>query len=215
MEKFTAVKGIAASFRQENIDTDAIIPATYLRSLNADLGGGLFGRSRYGADGKESPDFVLNRPPFRDSRILVAGANFGCGSSREGAVWALLRFGIRCVIAPSFGDIFFENAFKNGLLPVILPEHEVRALLDYLAATNDPTLSVDLKRCVVETPQGRSIPFAIPPARRTALLEGLDEIGQTLQHGAEIAAFQTADGVKRPWVHARARGLVSAQSRTH
>lgn len=214
MEKFTAVKGIAASFRQENIDTDAIIPASYLRSLTSDLGAGLFGRSRYDAGGKENPDFILNRPPFRDSRVVVAGANFGCGSSREGAVWALLRFGVRCVIAPSFGDIFFENAFKNGLLPVILPEHEVRSLLDYLAATNDPTLAVDLKRCVVETPQGRSIPFAIPPARRAALLEGLDEIGQTLQHGADIAAFQTMDGTKRPWIHARAPGLVSSRART-
>jgi len=213
MEKFTAVHGIAASFPQENIDTDAIIPARYLRSLGADLAGGLFARSRYLADGKEDPDFVLNRPPFRESRILVAGGNFGCGSSREAAVWALLRFGIRAVIAPSFGDIFFENALKNGLLPVILPEAQVQELLTHLATSNDPTLAVDLGRCTVETPQGRSIPFAIAPARRAALLEGLDEIGQTLRRDADITAFQTTDAATRRWIHARERGLVASRAR--
>ena len=213
MEKFTAVSGIAASFPQGNIDTDAIIPASYLRSLGSDLGAGLFARSRYGTDGKEDPDFVLNRPPFRQSRILVAGANFGCGSSREAAVWALQRFGIRCVIAPSFGDIFFENSFKNGLLPLILPEAQVRELLGYLAASNDPTLAVDLGRCTVATPQGRSIRFAIAPARRAALLKGLDEIGQTLRRDDEIAAFQKADAAKRRWIHAREHGLVASRAR--
>lgn len=209
MDKFTRVVGIAASFPKTNIDTDAIIPAQWLRSLDLDLGKGLFGGWRYDADGKEKPDFILNQPPYRDAKVIVGGPNFGCGSSREGAVWALQRFGIRCVIAPSFGDIFFENSFKNGLLAAIMPEAEVQELLGILGTTNDPSLTVDLERCVVETPQGRIFPFTVAPARRSALLEGLDEIGQTLHHEAEIAAFQTRDRAKRPWIHRREHGLVA------
>jgi 3-isopropylmalate/(R)-2-methylmalate dehydratase small subunit len=209
MDKFTRVTGIAAPFPKTNIDTDAIIPAQWLRSLSSDLGKGLFGGWRYDAEGKEKPDFILNRPPYRDAKIIVGGPNFGCGSSREGAVWALHRFGIRCVIAASFGDIFFENSFKNGLLPAIMPEADVQELLRILAATNDPSLMVDLDRCVVETPQGRVFSFTVAPARRTALLEGLDEIGQTLRHEAEIAAFQARDRAERPWIHCRERGLVA------
>jgi 3-isopropylmalate/(R)-2-methylmalate dehydratase small subunit len=209
MEKFTRVAGIAAPFPTANIDTDAIIPAQWLRSLSTDLGKGLFGGSRYDQEGKENPDFILNRAPYRDAKIIVAGPNFACGSSREGAVWALQRFGIRCVVAPGFSDIFFENAFKNGLLPVILPERDVQEILGFLETTNDPSLTVDLERCVIETPQGRTISFTIPEARRTALMEGLDEIGQTLRQEAEIAAFQARDREARPWIHHRERGLVA------
>jgi 3-isopropylmalate/(R)-2-methylmalate dehydratase small subunit len=209
MEKFARITGIAAAFPKANIDTDAIIPAQWLRSLGTDLGKGLFAGSRYDPAGKENPDFILNRAPYRDAKIIVAGPNFGCGSSREGAVWALQRFGIRCVVAPGFSDIFFENAFKNGLLPLILPEREVQELLGFLETTNDPALTVDLERCVIETPQGRSISFTVPEARRAALLEGLDEIGQTLRHEAEIAAFQARDREVRPWIHRRERGLVA------
>jgi 3-isopropylmalate/(R)-2-methylmalate dehydratase small subunit len=213
MEKFTRVAGVAAPFPTANIDTDAIIPAQWLRSLSADLGKGLSGGSRYDQEGNEKPDFILNRAPYRDAKIIVAGPNFGCGSSREGAVWALQRFGIRCVVAPGFSDIFFENAFKNGLLPLILPEREVQELLGFLETTNDPALTVDLERCVIETPQGRSISFTIPKARRAALLEGLDEIGQTLRHEGEIAAFQARDRDARPWIHRRERGLVAKARR--
>jgi len=203
MEKLTRVEGVAASFRKANIDTDAIIPAPWLRSVTFDPGKGLFAEWRYDADGKEKPDFILNQEPFRRSRIIVGGINFGCGSSRENAVWALVRFGIRCVIAPSFGDIFAENSFKNGLLPLVLPEQEVDALHAHLATANDPTLTVDLEKCVIELPDGRTIGFSVPPTRRTALLEGLDEIGQSLKHDDAIRAFQERDRAARPWIYAR------------
>jgi 3-isopropylmalate/(R)-2-methylmalate dehydratase small subunit len=205
MEKFTKVTGVAATMLHDNIDTDAIIPASWLRSLSTDLGKGLFGGRRYRPDGGEVADFVLNRPPFRDSKIIVAGANFGCGSSREGAVWALMRFGIRCVIAPSFSDIFHENSFKNGLLLISLPASEMSTLAELLAAANNPTLSVDLERCLIESPQGTSIPFLLPPARRAALLKGLDEIGATLRHVSEIESFQREDRAHRPWIYDRAK----------
>jgi 3-isopropylmalate/(R)-2-methylmalate dehydratase small subunit len=203
MEPFVRVDGIAASMRQEIIDTDQIIPAAWQRTLGGDPGKGLFAGWRYDLDGKEIPDFVLNREPFRRARILVGGPNFGCGSSREFAVWALMRFGIRCVIAPSFSDIFFENSFKNGLLPVVLPAADVDSLHQHIERTNDPSFAVDLERCAIELPDGRSIPFTVPEARRTALLEGLDEIGQSLLFAQDIAAFQERDRAARPWVHAR------------
>jgi 3-isopropylmalate/(R)-2-methylmalate dehydratase small subunit len=208
MEKFTRVTGIAAPFPKPDIDTDAIIPAQYLRTASTALGKGLFGGWRYDEAGSEKPDFILNQAPYRGAKVVVAGPNFGCGSSREGAVWALADFGIRCVISSGFGDIFFENSFKNGLLPVILPEAQVKELLSFLETTNDPSLTVDLERCVIETPQGRAIPFTIPPARRAALLGGLDEIGETLQHESDIAAFQARDGAARPWIYRRERGLI-------
>lgn len=203
MEKFEKAIGIAASFPQTNIDTDAIIPAAWQRSLKHDPGEGLFGGWRYGLDGKENPEFILNREPFRRTKIIVAGANFGCGSSREFAVWALVRFGIKAILAPSFGDIFYENSFKNGLLLVTLPEDALHRLHERLRVARDPTLQVDLRRCVVEIPGGESIPFEIPAARRTALLEGLDEIGQTLRHAQTIDAFQAAQRLAQPWVYAR------------
>jgi 3-isopropylmalate/(R)-2-methylmalate dehydratase small subunit len=203
MEKFRRVEGIAASFPQINIDTDAIIPASWQRSLKHNPGDGLFGGWRYNLDGTENPEFILNREPFRRSAIIVAGSNFGCGSSREFAVWALTRLGIKAILAPSFGDIFYENSFKNGLLLVTLPDATIRRLHDQLANADDPTIAVDLERCVVEIPNGESVRFDIPAVRRTALLEGLDEIGQTLKFSDAIDAFQAAQKVAEPWVYSR------------
>lgn len=203
MDKVRIVEGVAAHFRQVNIDTDAIISAKYQRSLKENPGDGLFAHWRYDLDGQEVPDFILNREPYRASRIIVGSRNFGCGSSREFAVWALYRFGIRCVIAESFGDIFYENCFKNGLLLVTLGAAEIEALQTHLERTNDPTLTVDLERCTVAMP-GRTIAFQIPETRRTALLEGLDEIGQTLRHETAIEAFQQGLRAEQPWVFASA-----------
>jgi 3-isopropylmalate/(R)-2-methylmalate dehydratase small subunit len=212
MQKFTRVEGVAASFPLADINTDAVIPASYQRTLKDDPGKGLFAGWRYDLDGKEIPDFILNREPFRNSKVIVADKNFGCGSSREFAVWALMRFGIRCVIAPSFGDIFYENSFKNGLLPIVLPEEEVSAIHEHLAKANDPTIGVDLEREQIELPNRPAISFKVPPSRRIALLEGLDEIGQTLLHEAEIGDFQSEQRQTAPWVYARPD--YSAQTRT-
>ena len=203
MEKFTRLDGVAASLPMSDINTDAVIPASYQRTLNDDPGKGLFAGWRYDLQGNEVPDFILNREPYRKSRIIVAGENFGCGSSREFAVWALMRFGIRCVIAPSFGDIFYENSFKNGLLPAILTQSQVDALQEHLAHANDPTLTVDLELQLIELPNGKTIPFSVPATRRIALLEGLDEIGQTLRFADEIADFQRRQRESEPWLHLR------------
>lgn len=203
MEKFTRLNGVAASFPIPNINTDAVIPAAYQRTLKEDPGKGLFAGWRYDLQGKEVPDFILNREPFRQSKIIVAGENFGCGSSREFAVWALMRFGIRCVIAPSFGDIFYENSYKNGLLPIVLDPSHVDMLHEHLALTNDPTFTVDLEKQIIELPNGEIVAFSVPPTRRIALLEGLDEIGQTLRYADEIADFQRRQREATPWVYAR------------
>lgn len=200
MEKFTAVHGIAASFPQENIDTDAIIPARYLRSLGADLAGGLFARSRYLADGKEDPDFVLNRPPFRESRILVAGGNFGCGSSREAAVWALLRFGIRAVIAPSFGDIFYGNSLKNGFLPIVLPADMAAELRAAIEKSPGAHVGVDLEQQQVTGPDGKRYRFEIDPFRKHCLLKGVDELDFTLGYRDEIADFEQRTATEMSWL---------------
>lgn len=213
MEKFVRLEGVAASMPQPNIDTDAVIPASYQRTLKDDPGKGLFAGWRYDLKGKEIPDFVLNREPFRHSKIIVGGVNFGCGSSREFAVWALMRFGIRCVIAPSFGDIFYENSFKNGLLPIVLPEEQVQQLHQHLSRTNDPALTIDLDRCIIELPRGEKISFTVPSARRTALLEGLDEIGQSLKFASDIDEFQKAQRARHSWLYfrpARSRSGVGA-----
>ena len=202
MEKFSRVEGPAASFPKPDIDTDAIIPAAWQRTLTGDPGKGLFGGWRYDLDGKEIPDFILNREPFRQAKIIVGGVNFGCGSSREFAVWALMRFGIRCVIAPSFGDIFYENSFKNGLLPIVLPVEEVERLHAHLAATNDPTIAVDLERGEIRLGNGQTLAFRVPAARRAALLEGLDEIGATLKFADDIDRFQAEQRRREPWTYA-------------
>jgi 3-isopropylmalate/(R)-2-methylmalate dehydratase small subunit len=201
MEKFTILRGIAAPMMLANINTDAISPVAAGLSATTDLGAMLFANWRYDLDGKEKPDFILNRPLFRASNILVAGANFGCGSSRERAVWALMRFGIGCVIAPSFGEIFHDNAFQNGLLPVTLPAADCAALGAALEATEEPHVTVDLLRCVVEGPDGRALPFTVAPERRSALLEGLDEFSTILRMEATIDAFQHTDQGERPWIY--------------
>ena len=201
MEKFTVVTGIAAPMMMDDVNTDAMSPMAAGRSTSADLGKMLFNNWRYNLDGSEIPEFVLNREPFRRSTIIVAGANFGCGSSRERAVWALLKFGIRCVIAPSFADIFRENSYQNGLLPVSLSAEDCAALGTALEHASDPQITVDLERCVVRGLDSRENSFAVPAERRTALLEGLDEIDVILSMESEIENFQRADREHRPWIY--------------
>lgn len=200
MEKFITLRGVAAPLMRTNIDTGAIIAPIYMLSRSIDLGAKLFANWRYDAQGAEIPDFVLNQPRYRAARILLAGPNFGCGSSREGAVWALMRFGIRCVIAPSFGEIFYSNACQNGLLPVTLAEAEVQALADVVSAAPEPVMTVDLVGCRIDPPTGAPIVFAFAPDRRDALLEGLDETSLILRHEAEIDDFQRRARAEQPWL---------------
>jgi 3-isopropylmalate/(R)-2-methylmalate dehydratase small subunit len=200
MDKFTTLTGVAAPLLRTNIDTGAIIAPVFMLSRSIDLGAKLFSNWRYAPDGAEIPEFVLNQPRYRKTQILLAGPNFGCGSSREGAVWALMRFGIRCVIAPSFGEIFHSNACQNGLLPVTLPEATVRKLADMVTVANDPVLTVDLVRCVVQSPSGLEVPFELAADRRMSLLEGLDETSLILRHEDEIDAFQQRARAAQPWL---------------
>jgi 3-isopropylmalate/(R)-2-methylmalate dehydratase small subunit len=201
MEPFTVVTGIAAAMMMPNINTDAITPMAAGRSTSVDLGKMMFNNWRYNLDGSEIPEFILNRPPFRQSKILVAGANFGCGSSRERAVWALLRFGIRAVIAPSFADIFRDNSYQNGLLPVVMGAADCTALGASLEHASDPQITVDLERCVVRGLDGREIAFNVPAERRAALLQGLDEIDVILSMEADIENYQREDRERRPWIY--------------
>lgn len=204
MEKVTRVAGVAAPMMVDNIDTDAIIPVPWMTKADVDFGQALFANWRYEdeAGAVDRPDFILNRERFRGARILVAGTNFGCGSSREHAVWALLGFGIRSVIAPSFSDIFYENSCKNGLLAVSLRAGAV-AEIGSMLERGDAGLemTVDLEACTVNGPDAQMRPFEIDPARRAALLEGLDEIGMTLKDADAIAAFQARDRDSRPWIY--------------
>ena len=201
MEKFTKVSGPAAPMLRANVDTDVIIPIQRLvGSGRSGLGPHAFERLRYNKDGSENPDFILNRPQYRDSPILLAGPNFGCGSSREGAVWALMGMGFRAVLAPSFGDIFFNNCFQNGMLPVVLPE----AVIAQIAAETEAAQGarhtvVDLARQVVVTPEGTEIPFAVDARKKDALLEGLDDIALTLRMQDRIDAWYRADRAARAW----------------
>lgn len=201
MEPFTVVKGIAAPMLMPNINTDAITPMAAGRSTSVDLGKMLFNNWRYNLDGSEIAEFILNRPPFRNSRFIVAGENFGCGSSRERAVWALMRFGIRAVIAPSFADIFRDNAYQNGLLPVVIGEADCAALGATLATASDPQITVDLQRCVVQTGEGCELTFSVPAERRDALMAGLDEIDVILSMEADIENYQREDRRRRPWIY--------------
>ena len=202
MEKFTRVTGIAAPLMRPSIDTDVIIPIDDCVSVpRAEQGRCAFRPLRYLADGSDNPEFVLNRAPFREAVILLAGVNFGCGSSREPAVWALMGLGIRAIIAPSFGDIFYGNCFQNGVLAVILPEQTVRSLADEVEASPESPTTIDLETRVIISASGREVPFPIEDARRAALLQGLDEIGMTLARDEKIAAWQTADRIRRPWVY--------------
>ena len=201
MEKFTTVAGPAAPMLTPNVDTDVIIPIQRLvGSGRTGLGPYAFERLRYLKDGSDNPDFVLNRPQYRGSPILLAGPNFGCGSSREGAVWALMGMGFRAVLAPSFGDIFHNNCFQNGMLPIVLPEDAIqRIAAETEAAQGARHTTVDLARQVVVTPEGAEIPFTIDARKRDALLEGLDDIALTLRLKQAITAWQQADRAARPW----------------
>ncbi|WP_038036299.1 3-isopropylmalate dehydratase small subunit [Thermopetrobacter sp. TC1] len=200
MEKFVRLEGIAAPLPLTNVDTDMIIPKQFLKTIKrSGLGKALFYELRYNEDGSENPDFILNREPWRKASILVAGENFGCGSSREHAPWALLDFGIRCIIAPSFADIFYNNCFQNGILPVKLPKAEVDRLMA-VAESDMPELAVDLEKQQIEAPNGVTIPFDIDPFRKHCLLEGLDDIGLTLQKLDVIEAFEKDYAERFPWL---------------
>jgi|SRR5579862_5654158 len=200
MEPLVTLTSIVAPLIRDNIDTDAIIPAAYMRSLSTDPGSGLFARWRYRADGSNEPGFVLNDPRFRKARILLAGANFGCGSSRENAVWALDRFGIRCVIALGFSDIFRENAFKNGLLPIALAK-SVHGMLAFAAMETELTLTIDVAARQVVLPSGEAIGFELDPRRQASLLEGADEIAETLRLQGRIDAFRAQHRLRAPWLY--------------
>jgi 3-isopropylmalate/(R)-2-methylmalate dehydratase small subunit len=200
MTPFTSVTGVAAPLPLANVDTDKIIPSRFLKTISrTGLAKGLFDPIRYKADGSEEPDFVLNKPAYRQAKILIAHENFGCGSSREHAPWALMDFGITCVIAPSFGDIFYNNSMKNGVLPIRLPRAVCDELMQDAAMGGNARLTVDLERQVVVRPTGEEISFEIDPLRKHLLLNGLDDIGQTMQHGASIDAFEAR---REAWVPA-------------
>ncbi|CUW37351.1 3-isopropylmalate dehydratase, small subunit [Magnetospirillum sp. XM-1] len=201
MEKFTVLTGVAAPLPMINVDTDMIIPKQFLKTIKrTGLGKNLFDEMRYTPDGKEVADFVLNKAAYRSAKILVAGANFGCGSSREHAPWAIADFGIRCVIAPSFADIFFNNCFKNGILPIKLPQSQVDKLLDDASRGANAIVTVDLAKQVITGPDGGSISFEVDPFRKHCLLNGLDDIGLTLQREGKIAAFEEARKTASPWL---------------
>lgn len=199
MEKFDKLTGIAAPLDIINVDTDMIIPKQFLKTIQrSGLGKNLFDEMRYAPDGQEIADFVLNQAAYREAQILVAGDNFGCGSSREHAPWALLDFGIRCIIAPSFADIFYNNCFKNGILPIVLPQTEVDKLMDDAKRGANATISVDLESQIIQGPDGGTISFEIDGFRKQCLMEGLDDIGLTLQKVQAIDAYEeTLDA--QPW----------------
>ena len=201
MEKFIKLTGVAAPLPMINIDTDMIIPKQFLKTIKrTGLGANLFDEMRFDDDGKEIADFVLNKPAYRDAKILVTGENFGCGSSREHAPWALLDFGIRCIVAPSFADIFFNNCFKNGILPIMLPQQDIDKLMDDAGRGQNATLTIDLETQTIEGPDGGSIPFDVEPFRKHCLMNGLDDIGLTLEKTDQITAFEEKASLARPWI---------------
>jgi 3-isopropylmalate/(R)-2-methylmalate dehydratase small subunit len=201
MEKFTTLTGIAAPLPMINVDTDKVLPAVYLKTIErTGLGKVLFDEIRYRPDGSENPDFVLNREPYRHAKILVAGDNFGCGSSREHAPWALLDFGIRCVIAPSFADIFYNNCFKNGLLPIALPQTVVDALMEDAQKGANAVLTIDLENQTISRPDGEVVHFDLDPFRKHCLLNGLDDIALTEQKAAAIDGYEQEHRAARPWL---------------
>jgi len=201
MDKFTTLTGIAAPMPLVNIDTDMIIPKQFLKTIKrTGLGVNLFDEMRYTPDGQEIPDFVLNQPAYRDAQILVAGDNFGCGSSREHAPWALLDFGIRCVISTSFADIFYNNCFKNGILPVVLPAEAVAHLMDDAAKGANARITVDLESQTVTASDGTAFSFEIDPFKKHCLLNGLDDIGLSLQKMSAIDAFEARASQQFPWL---------------
>ncbi len=201
MEKFTSLTGVAAPLEMTNVDTDMIIPKQYLKTIKrTGLGSGLFAELRYKEDGSENPDFVLNKPAYRKAQILVADDNFGCGSSREHAPWALLDFGIRCVISTSFADIFYNNCFKNGILPIKVSPENLAKLMDDAKRGSNATLSVDLEAQEIRGPDGGVVKFDIDPFRKHCLMLGLDDIGLTLEKADKIAGFEAKATALRPWL---------------
>ena len=200
MDKFNTLTGIAAPMPLVNIDTDMIIPKQFLKTIQrSGLGKNLFDEMRFDREGNEVADFVLNQPAYRSAEILVAGDNFGCGSSREHAPWALLDFGIRCVISTSFADIFFNNCFKNGILPIILPQAEVDVLMADARKGANARVTVDLEAQTVTTSDGQSFGFVVDPHRKHCLMNGLDDIGLTLEKAAAIDSFEAKVATLRPW----------------
>ncbi|MDO5757698.1 MAG: 3-isopropylmalate dehydratase small subunit [Rhodobacterales bacterium] len=201
MEKFQKLSGIAAPMPMINIDTDMIIPKQFLKTIKrSGLGVNLFDEMRYDDDGNEIADFVLNKPAYREAEILVAGENFGCGSSREHAPWAIKDFGIRCVIAPSFADIFHNNCFKNGILPIVLPQEQVDILMTEAAKGANARIEIDLEAQTVTTSEGEVISFEVDAFKKHCLLEGLDDIGLTMEKATSIDTFESSAGTARPWV---------------
>jgi 3-isopropylmalate/(R)-2-methylmalate dehydratase small subunit len=201
MEKFTTLTGVAAPMPIINIDTDMIIPKQYLKTIKrTGLGTALFSEMRYNEDGSENPDFVLNKPAYRNAQIIIAGDNFGCGSSREHAPWALLDFGIRCVISTSFADIFYNNCFKNGILPLVVSPEQLKLLLDDAERGANATLTVDLEAQTIKGPDGGTLHFDIDPTRKQILLEGLDDIAGTLKADPAISSFESKIAAERPWL---------------
>ncbi|MFO1135911.1 MAG: 3-isopropylmalate dehydratase small subunit [Rhodoblastus sp.] len=200
MEKFTKLTGVAAPLPIVNIDTDMIIPKQYLKTIaRTGLGKGLFSEMRYNEDGSENPDFVLNQPAYRKAQILVAEDNFGCGSSREHAPWALLDYGIRCVISTSFADIFYNNCFKNGILPIKVSKDDLAKLMDDAERGANATLTVDLEAQEIRGPDGGVVKFDIDAFRKHCLIEGLDDIGLTMVKADKISSFEKKHAAERPW----------------
>ena len=201
MKKFDQLTGVAAPLNILNIDTDMIIPKQFLKTIKrSGLGANLFDEMRFTQDGEEIADFVLNREPYRGAEIIVAGDNFGCGSSREHAPWALLDFGIRCVISTSFADIFYNNCFKNGILPITVSADDRDALMADAADVENPELSIDLETQTIRRPNGVEVSFEIDPFRKKCLLEGLDDIGLTLEKGGSIDSFEATRAEEKPWL---------------
>jgi 3-isopropylmalate/(R)-2-methylmalate dehydratase small subunit len=200
MQKFTTLTGIAAYLPMINVDTDMIIPKQYLKTIKrTGLGSGLFAELRYDEAGKPRADFVLHKPPYDQAKILIAGENFGCGSSREHAPWALLDFGISCIIAPSFADIFYNNCFKNGILPIVLPQSEIDKLIDDASRGANAVLLIDLPAQEIRGPDGGKIAFDVDPHRKRCLMEGLDDIGLTMEKAEDIESFERQARLERPW----------------
>ena len=201
MDKFTTLEGVAAPLKIINVDTDMIIPKQYLKTIKrTGLGKGLFSEQRYKDDGSENPDFVLNKPSYRKAKILVAGDNFGCGSSREHAPWALGDFCIRCIISTSFGDIFYNNCFKNGILPIRVSQDELDKLFDDADRGANATMTIDLEKQEIRGPDGGSIKFEIDQFRKHCMLNGLDDIGLTMEKGKSIDVFEAKEKAERPWL---------------
>ena len=202
MDKFTTLRGVAAPLPMINVDTDMIIPKQFLKTIKrTGLGANLFDEMRFDTNGAEKPDFVLNKPAYRNARLLITGENFGCGSSREHAPWSLLDFGIRCVIAPSFADIFYNNCFKNGILPIVLPQAQVDLLMEDAERGANASVAIDLEAQRITGPDGGVVAFDIEPFRKHCLLNGLDDIALTLEKTAAVDSFEAGQRAAQPWLY--------------